>query len=91
MLQFSLRAHCQYFGVEGIRIDEVTALAALTRPELFESRPMAIDVETAGELTRGMTVFDRRGVQQWQTNIDVLTRVDYEGVVDYFLDTISRL
>ena len=60
------------------------ALAAITQPRLFEAAPMAVDVETVGELTRGMTVFDRRGIPNWQTNIDVLTEVDAQGVLDYF-------
>ena len=46
--------------------------------------PVIVDVETGGELTRGMTVFDRRGIPLWQTNIDVLTAVDAQGVLDYF-------
>jgi len=40
-------------------------------------------VELSGELTRGMTVFDRRGIAKWQTNIEVVTGVDIQGVLDY--------
>ena len=52
---------------------------------------MAIDIETAGEITRGMTVFDRRGLPSWQTNIDVVSGIDYLGVADYFLQTAKRI
>ncbi len=48
---------------------------------------MSIDVELSGGLTRGMTVFDRRDIDQWQTNIEVLTDVDAQGVLDF----VSRL
>lgn len=91
MLQYSLRAHRQHLGIEGIRLDAFAALASIIGPDLFESRPMSVDVETTGELTRGMTVFDRRGIQSWQSNIDVLTGVDYLGVADYFLQVIKRV
>jgi len=91
MLQFSLRAHRQHMGIEGVRLDALVAVAVATRPDSFESKSMAIDVETSGQLTRGMTVFDRRVMSTWQTNIDVVTGIDYLGVADYFLQTIRRI
>ena len=90
MIQFKLRMNRQHFGYEGIHIHEFTALATLARPELFQSREMLVDVETTGDLTRGMTVFDRRGVGQWQTNIDVYYFVDERGVVAYFHELVDR-
>ena len=91
LLPFALRAHHEHLGVEGIRLHEMVALSAIARPNLFRSEPMAIDVETRGELTCGMTVFDRRGVQHWQTNIDVLCEVDVQGVLDYFNRIVGRV
>jgi inosine-uridine nucleoside N-ribohydrolase len=90
MIQYKLRMNHQHFGYEGIHIHEFTALATLTRPELFESREMLIDVETSGDLTRGMTVFDRRGINQWHTNIDVFYFVNERGVIDYFHELVDR-
>lgn len=84
LLPFSFRAHHQHLGLEGIGLHAIVALAAISRPKLFESQPMVIDVETKGELTRGMTVFDRRGVHTWKTNIDVACEIDVQGVLDYF-------
>ncbi|MBC8114586.1 MAG: hypothetical protein H7062_09425 [Candidatus Saccharimonas sp.] len=51
---------------------------------------MAIDVETDGELTRGMTVFDRRSKPSWRGNIDVLQEVDAQGVLDYLTSIVAR-
>jgi inosine-uridine nucleoside N-ribohydrolase len=90
LLSYSLRAYHQHLGLEGIRLHEVVALAAISQPRLFERRAMAMEIETRGELTRGMTVFDRRGVPQWQTNIDVLTELDVQGVVDYVNNILKR-
>lgn len=81
---FALRAARQHLGTEGIILPEIAALAAVTNPELFEQELGAVDVELCGELTRGMTVFDRRGIANWQQNIDVVTQVDSQGVLDQF-------
>lgn len=90
VLPFAFRAHHQFLGMESVMLHEVVALAAVARPRLFQSRMMALDVETSGELTRGMTVFDRRGIRQWQTNIDVVQSVDSQGVLDYFTEVVRN-
>ncbi len=83
LLPFAFRAHHEFLGEEGIRLHELVALCAIKSPRLFASQSMAVDVETSGELTRGMTVFDLRGVRHWQTNIDVVRDVDAQGTLDY--------
>lgn len=88
ILPYAFRAYHQHLGVEGIRLAEVTALAAISHSRLFDSQPMAVDIETSGRLTRGATVFDRRGVSAWQNNIDVLLDVDTQGILDYFTRTV---
>lgn len=89
LLPFTFRAYHEHLGLEGIRLHEVVAVTAVSRPELFDAESMLVDVETSGELTRGMTVFDRRqGGIHGQPNIDVLRQVDVAGVVEHFVDTI---
>ncbi len=85
VIPFALRTHHELLGLEGISLCEVAALVTIAEPRQVETLPMTIDVETAGELTRGMTIFDQRGTQQWQTNIDVITDIDPQGVLDYFM------
>ena len=51
---------------------------------------MAVDVETQGELTRGMTVSDRRRHSQGQPNVDVLTEVDPQSILDFFARSLRR-
>lgn len=89
-LSFALRAHHQHLGLEGMRLQEVVALASISRPHLFQITEMAVDVETKGELTRGMTVFDRRGPQHWKSNIDVVRDADAQGVIDYLSAVLRR-
>ena len=83
-IPFALRAAHQHLGIEGISLSEIVALAAVTHPSLFERESGTIDIELHGELTRGMTVFDRRGIASWQQNIDVLTQSDSQGILDQF-------
>ncbi len=90
LLPFSLRAHRQHLGVEGIWLAEVTALAAISQPRLFKRTALSIDVETEGRLTRGMTIFDRRQRPAWHKNVDTFLEVDTQGVLDYFTQTLRK-
>jgi len=83
LLAFYFRAHHQVLGVEGIWLREVVALAAVVRPDLFRLQPLRVDVEVRGELTRGMTVFDRRLPASGSANAAVALDVDSQAVVDY--------
>ncbi len=89
LLGYALKSHRQYLGEEGIHLRELTPLAYLVRPELFSTEGMAVDVETMGELTRGMTIFDRRSKRIWPINIAVATKVDAIGVKDYFSNVLA--
>lgn len=89
LIPFALRAHHQHLGMEGMLLAEVTALAAVARPQQFQRSTMAIDVEVDGELTRGMTVFDRRPNPIWRRNIDVLGDVEPQGVLDYLTSILG--
>ena len=90
LVPFYFRTHHQHLGMEGISLPEVTALAAVVHPEWFETERIAVDIETQGELTRGMTVFDFRGTQRWQGNIDVVRSVQVNSVVDFFCREAGR-
>lgn len=88
-IPFALRAARNQLGKEGILLAEVVAIAAISHPELFEHSAMTVDVELTGDLTRGMTVFDRRGLPHWKQNIEVITNFEPLGVKDYMLRLIG--
>ncbi|MGE3316197.1 MAG: nucleoside hydrolase [Planctomycetaceae bacterium] len=90
LLPYAFRAHHEHLGMEGVPLQEVAALAAVARPDLFDRRLMALDIETDGTLTRGETVFDRRGIPRWQTNIEVARDADHQAVVEYFCNVLRR-
>ena len=69
---------------------DVLAVLALTEPHLFERRRRHVAVETAGLLTRGMTVIDQRTVRSRPAaNCDVLTTVDADAAFERVLAAIS--
>jgi inosine-uridine nucleoside N-ribohydrolase len=84
LLPFSMRANHEELGREGLPIRELAALTYIAEPRHFETQSMYVDVELQGELTRGATVFDRRGTMpRSQRNIEVVSSVDPHGVLDY--------
>lgn len=90
LFAYSLRQHHHVLGQEGITIPAMVGLCALTRPHLFESMPMSVDIELMGSLTRGMSVFDRREPPEVQPNVEVVHGVDTTGVLEYLAECISR-
>ena len=85
ILPWAWRAQRQLLGAESACLPEVVALVAATNPELFERSSVAADVETAGELTTGMLVVDRRQVRRARPNVDLLTGCDTVAVKDCIL------
>jgi purine nucleosidase len=83
------RSYRQELGYESIRLNDVVALFAALNPELFEIELAAADVELSGELTTGATVFDRRRIREWRTNLAVATKVDVAAVRDCVLRGIA--
>ncbi|MEM9364708.1 MAG: nucleoside hydrolase [Planctomycetota bacterium] len=81
-LSFAFRVAHQRLGRETIALQDALAVTAVTEPEWFQWQDMAGDVEVAGNLTRGMSVFDRRLRPEWQTNMEVARRVNVADARD---------
>ena len=69
-------------GQESIHLHDAVALVAVVNPELFQSTDMFGQVETRGQLTSGMTVFDRRSESHASPNMEVVTEVDVMAVTN---------
>jgi purine nucleosidase len=67
------------------------ALAAALDPSLITTQRVAVDVETTGALTRGMTVADWRGVWKRKSNADVAVEVRGEAMIEQFVARMERL
>lgn len=89
LIPYAFRASHHCLGRECICPRELLALASITRPGLFKSDPHSIDIETDGRLTRGMSMSDRRRFIRTQPNIDVLSEVDGQGVLDYLQELLA--
>ena len=71
------------FGTEGLYLQDVLGVLAAAHPELFTVRPVAADVETRGDLTRGMSVFDTRWGTASKPSVDLATAVDVSAARRY--------
>jgi inosine-uridine nucleoside N-ribohydrolase len=86
----AIAASSGLYGVEGCYLQDVFGLVALVHPQAFKMRPLPVDVETRGELTRGAVVCDVRWGTVAKPNVDLAVDVDV-GVVRQFMQrTLSR-
>jgi inosine-uridine nucleoside N-ribohydrolase len=83
-------ASASLYGIEGLYLHDVLGVAVASRPGSVASHPAVVDVETRGELTRGMSVFDSRWGITTRPNVDVVTTVDGQAVRGYILKTLQR-
>lgn len=88
MLPHAFRAYRQHLGQETITLNDAVGSLAVLEPDLFGYEELACDVETEGELTRGVTVFDRRAIPEWPANVEVATRIDSDRARQTLLDLL---
>ena len=82
MLPYLFRSHRQYLGLESIRLHDAVAIVAALHPELLRTEELVADVETAGEITTGATIFDRRPNCPHHAGIEVALEIDAPAVAD---------
>ncbi len=90
ILPSAFRGYRQKFGIEGIHVHDTIALMAVLYPELFTAVEMAGDVETIGELTTGMTVFDRRRIPARRYNMEVAMDLQKNEVIEKIIHGLNR-
>lgn len=78
------------YGIEGFHLKDVVAIVAVAHPGSVSTRPMSVDVETRGELTRGMLVVDVRSGRERQANVDLATGVDVAAAREYVRQVLSK-
>lgn len=78
-------------ALAGAPMHDVLAVLALTHPQLFRTSRHHVAVETAGELTRGMTVIDERHlIDRPEPNCTVLDAVDAAGAFEVLRAAIAH-
>ncbi len=78
-------------GIPGCRLHDPAAAAYLLDPTIFTGKDYYVQIETEGQLTRGMTVADRRPFSKQSPNVHVLLAVDRVRLVELLLDSLVEL
>jgi inosine-uridine nucleoside N-ribohydrolase len=89
IVPFGIGATSNLYGLEGFHLKDVLGVIAVALPAALSTRRMAVDVETRGELTRGMSVVDQRVATTAKPNVDLAVGVD-SGAVRAYIDRVLR-
>ncbi|MDG2389221.1 MAG: nucleoside hydrolase [Planctomycetaceae bacterium] len=92
LVTYFLRANHSHLGVEGVSLSELLALMAVTEPAQLTTEMRHVDVELQGDLTRGMSVIDRRMRTQTTEDVEIVVGFnpsDLEHELSRFFEPIS--
>lgn len=91
MLSFSEGFDLKKYGWTGAPLHDPTVIAYLLQPDLFEGRHCNVAIETASELTVGMTVVDYWHVTDRTPNANYLRTGNAEGFYKLLNERLARL
>ncbi len=91
LLDFFERFDEHKYGTDGGPLHDPCVIAFLLKPELFKGRMINVEIETASELTLGMTVADWWGVTSRPKNCFMLRSVDAAGFFELLTERLARL
>lgn len=80
----------QYPDIAGCSLHDPLAVAVAEDPSLVTIEPMHLDIELAGELTRGQVVADRRRTGKVEPNAAVCVDVDVPRFTDRFVAAFAN-
>jgi inosine-uridine nucleoside N-ribohydrolase len=89
IVPFGIRASSNLYGIEGFHLKDVLGTVAAALTGSVSSERHHVDVETRGELTRGMTVIDTRSSPAGAPNARVATGVAVTEVREYIQRTLK--
>ena len=88
MLRFSQDVERRIVGEDASPLHDPCTVAYVLRPELFETRPCQVAVETTSDLTRGHTAVEFR-VDAATARHHWAVRADGQGVFDLIVETLK--
>lgn len=91
VVPFGIGATSNRHGIEGFYVMDALGIAAVAMPGLFSTKPMSVDVETRGELTRGMSVIDARTSEPPTPNVELAIGVDIASVRQYMYQVLCQV
>ena len=90
LMAFWDRNDVRRYGSRGGPLHDPLVMAYILVPHLFETQKARVFVEYESELCMGQTIADWYGKSGLEPNADIVTRVDAEGVIAFFLERLSR-
>ncbi|MFD3189699.1 nucleoside hydrolase [Sedimentitalea sp. HM32M-2] len=91
MTDFFERFDREKYGSDGAPLHDPCVIAWLIRPDLFSGRHVNVAIETASELTMGMTVADWWRVTDRAPNAMFMGDVDADALFDLLTERLARL
>lgn len=91
MLEFSERFDLAKYDAKGAPLHDPTVIAWLLEPELFSGRQCNVSIETASDLTMGMTVADYWLVTDRPRNVNFLRSANADGFYRLLTERLARL
>jgi len=91
LLDFFERFDESKYGTDGGPLHDPNVIAWLLKPELYTGRDVNIEIETASELTMGMTVVDWWGVTGRAANAHFIRTVDADGFFALLTERLRTL
>lgn len=91
LLDFYSAKYAEKFSgkIEG-PLHDPCAVMMVTHPELFTCIDRHVAVELTGQLTRGMTVVDERGIKEMEpNNVSVAYQLDAAAALKLLIDTVK--
>jgi inosine-uridine nucleoside N-ribohydrolase len=83
IVPYGIRATSNLYGIEGFHLKDILGVACVALPKAIQTEQHHVDVETRGELTKGMSVIDLRSRPAGPKNVHLAVSVDSVGVRDY--------
>jgi inosine-uridine nucleoside N-ribohydrolase len=90
IVAFGIGATSNLYGIEGFHLKDLLGVIAVSSPGALTTKPMVVDVETRGERTQGMSVFDLRPWTKATANVECVTGVDTAAVRTYIEQGLAR-
>ncbi len=90
IVPYGIGSTSNLYGIEGFHLKDVLGIAALAIPQATTTKAMLVDVETQGELTRGMSVIDNRLGSKTRPNVDMAMEIDQEAIRNYISQILQR-
>ena len=90
LMAFWDRNDVSRYGSRGGPLHDPLVMAYILAPHLFETQKARVFVEYESELCMGQTIADWHGKSGLDPNANIVTKVDAEGVIAFFLDRLSR-